>query len=359
MYSTTQSKPKKFKLGRYIVWLIVLIIVLSQVLGWGTTIRMEWQRVIKKWDTYYGLISDLGRIKRMRVKQWLRKHSEELPPLKPGIVTFSGSYTPQEWVKLIDESTGKPQTVRLTLLEWWSSYDIDAKLTELGLIKAGEYHGAITDSSTISEYVQKYSWLGQQYSTTLPSLEWYLYPDTYFIDTSKAIIPQVINTQLKAYQDKVRDIYGNQILWLSSKLKGDGYNFDLSPYAVMKLASVIENEEKSNANKPTIAGAFLNRIQEGMRLDADVTLCYGKAVTYEMCTPAFIVQNLYEESNPYNTRQVKWLPPTPISNPSVATIKALLDYIKSDYFYYLHDNKGQIYPATTVEQHNANKAKYL
>lgn len=72
----------------------------------------------------------------------------------------------------------------------------------------------------------------------------------------------------------------------------------------MKLASVIENEEKSNANKPTIAGVFINRIQKGMRLDADVTLCYGKAVTYTQCTPAFIVDNLYENTNLYNTRQV-------------------------------------------------------
>jgi UPF0755 protein len=72
----------------------------------------------------------------------------------------------------------------------------------------------------------------------------------------------------------------------------------------MRLASVIENEEKANVNKPIIAGIFLNRIQAGMRLDADVTLCYGKAVTYDQCTPAFIVQNLYEKSNPYNTRQV-------------------------------------------------------
>ncbi len=359
MYSTTQAKSKKFKLGRYIIWLLILMVILSQVLWWWTTIHMEWQRIIKKWDTYYGLISDLGRIKRMRVKQWLRKHSDELPPLKPGIVTFSGSYTPEEWVKLIDESTGKPQTTRLTLLEGWSSYDIDAKLTELGLIQAGEYRSAITDASTISEYVQKYNWLWQQYSTTLPSLEWYLYPDTYFIDTSKPVISQVISTQLKAYQDKVWTPYGSQILWLSTKLKWDGYSFDLSPYAIAKLASVIENEEKANANKPTIAGVFLNRIQQGMRLDADVTLCYGKAVTYEMCTPAFIVQNLYEDTNPYNTRQVAWLPPTPISNPSVATIKALLDYKKSDYFYYLHDNKGQIYPAATVEEHNANKAKHL
>lgn len=95
----------------------------------------------------------------MRVKQRLRKHADELPALKPGIVMFSGSYTPQEWVKLIDTSTGKSQTVRLILLEGWSSYDIDAKLTELELIKTGEYHNAITDASIISKYTQQYDWL--------------------------------------------------------------------------------------------------------------------------------------------------------------------------------------------------------
>ena len=359
MYFTTTTKPNKLKIGRYVIWLIIVIIILYRVFSWWTKISMQWQRVIVKGDTYYGLLDDLWWINRMRVKQRLRKHADELPALKPGIVMFSGSYTPQEWVKLIDTSTGKSQTVRLILLEGWSSYDIDAKLTELELIKTGEYHNAITDASIISKYTQQYDWLWKQYVTKLPSLEWYLYPDTYFIDTSKSIIPQVINAQLKAYQDKVWTQYSSQILWLPAKLKWDWYSFDLSPYAVMKLASVIENEEKSNANKPTIAGVFINRIQKGMRLDADVTLCYGKAVTYTQCTPAFIVDNLYENTNLYNTRQVNWLPPTPISNPSVATIKALLNYTKSDYMFYLHDNQGQIYPASNLDQHNANKQKHL
>jgi len=73
----------------------------------------------------------------------------------------------------------------------------------------------------------------------------------------------------------------------------------------MKLASVIENEEKANANKPAIAGIFLNRIQQGMRLDADITLCYGKEITYDLCTPAYIVQNLKDSANGYNTRVEK------------------------------------------------------
>lgn len=359
MYSSKQSKTTKPKIWRYIIWAIVIIIVLSQLISGGTTISMEGQQIIKQWDTYYGLISDLWWINRMRAKQWLRKHADDLPPLKPGIVMFSWSYSVQEWVDLIDASTGKPQTIRLTLLEWWSSYDIDARLTELWLVDAWDYHAAITDPSIINEYAQQYQYLQKQYSTTIPSLEWYLYPDTYFVDTDKDIIRQLLTMQLKAYQDKVREPYSSQILWYSQTLKSDWFTFDLTPYSLMKLASVIENEEKANANKPAIAGIFLNRIQQGMRLDADITLCYGKAVTYDVCTPAFIVQNLKDSANGYNTRVEKWLPPTPISNPSVATIKALLEYKKSWDLYYLHDSSGQIYTAATNDQHNANKVRYL
>lgn len=359
MYWTQQTKPSKPKIWRYIVWLIVLLIIVFQVIGTGASITMQGQQIIKKWDTYYGLISDLWWMSRTKAKQRLRKHSDELPALKPGIVTFSGSYSMQEWVDLIDASTGKPQTLRLTLLEGWSSYDVDARLTELWVIEAGQYHAAITDGSIISEYAQQYQYLQKQYTTTLPSLEWYLYPDTYFVDTDKDITKQLINLQLKAYQDKVREPYNSQILWYSQKLKSDWFTFDLTPYSLMKLASVIENEEKSNANKPSIAGIFLNRIQQGMRLDADITVCYGKAVTYETCTPSYIVQNLKDSANGYNTRVEWWLPPTPISNPSVATIKALLEYKKSWDIFYLHDSSGQIYTAATNDQHNANKAQYL
>jgi len=138
----------------------------------------------------------------------------------------------------------------------------------------------------------------------LTSLEGYLYPDTYFLDITKPIIPQLLTLQLQAFKDKVRTPYGSQISSFSSTLRTSGYEFDLTAYSVIKLASVIENEEKADSNKPLIAGIFLNRIQQGMRLDADVTLCYGKSVTYDQCTPKFIVEYLYEDTNPYNTRQV-------------------------------------------------------
>lgn len=359
MSHRSTTKPKHtIKRGRYIVLLLIIIIVIVSV-SWGVSISMEWQRIITQGDTYAVLLQDMWRRDRTRVKYRMRKHKDQVPVLKPGIVEFSGSYTPVEWFALIDESTGKPQMLRMTLLEWWSSYDVDQKLAWLGISSTWEYHTAITNPAVINEYSQQFKFLWAQRGGSLDSLEWYLYPDTYFIDISKPIIPQLLTLQLQAFQDKVRTPYGSQISSFSSALRTSGYEFDLTAYSLIKLASVIENEEKSDANKPLIAGIFLNRIQQGMRLDADVTLCYGKSVTYDICTPSFIVEHLYDKSNPYNSRQVAWLPPTPISNPSIATIRAVLEYVRSDNLFYLHDAKGTIYPAGTVDQHNANKKQYL
>ena len=96
-----------------------------------------------------------------------------------------------------------------------------------------------------------------------------------------------------------------------------------------------------------------------MRLDADITLCYGLQQPYEACTPAVIAQHINDTTNPYNTRQQKGLPPQPISNPSVESIVAALNPQASDYLFYLHDKSGNIHYAKTVDEHNQNKVNYL
>ncbi len=70
------------------------------------------------------------------------------------------------------------------------------------------------------------------------------------------------------------------------------------------LASIIEKEERYGPNRPTIASVFFNRLETGMRIDADISLCYGLGKGYENCTPEVIVENLYDASNVYNTRAV-------------------------------------------------------
>ena len=127
----------------------------------------------------------------------------------------------------------------------------------------------------------------------------------------------------------------------------------------MALASVIEKEERANAQKPTIAGVFLSRLSQGIQLGADITLCYGMKEPYETCTPSRIVAGIYDTQNPYNTRIQKGLPPTPISNVSDKTFAALLRFTATPYLFYLHDAKGDIHYATTNAEHEINKQKYL
>jgi cell division protein YceG involved in septum cleavage len=76
-----------------------------------------------------------------------------------------------------------------------------------------------------------------------------------------------------------------------------------------------------------------------MRIDADITLCYGLAQSYKSCTPSFIAKNISDTNNVFNTRQKTGLTPMPIANPSVTSIKAVLMFEPSDYLFYLHDNE--------------------
>lgn len=168
------------------------------------------------------------------------------------------------------------------------------------------------------------------------SLEGFLYPDTYFLDKHGLSVQQLIKAQLKNFNEKVWKLYREDFLSFRPQ------NLPLSKYAALVLASVIENEEKNLTNKPIIAGIFINRIEQGMRLDADVTLCYGLQIKYDECRAA-ILPNLNDASNLYNTRKNIGLPPTPISSPSVATINALFHYKNTNALYYLHDEKGQIH----------------
>ena len=120
-------------------------------------------------------------------------------------------------------------------------------------------------------------------------------------------------------------------------------------YNIVTLASIIEKEERNPINKPRVVGIFLNRIQQGMRIDADITLCYGLHQGYEKCKPDLIVRSLKDTTNLYNTRVHSGLTPGPISSPSLETILAVLNVEKTSNLYYLHDMQGNIRYATDLQ----------
>lgn len=291
-----------------------------------------------------------------------RSARKTLPIIQPGTYRFSGDVTFEE---IVDVLKAGPSIVyaSVTILEGRSSYDIDAKLVQDGLIDVGAYRKAITDPARIATLQQKYEFLWSPMlgsaNAKLASLEWFLYPDTYNVDTAKDPIGQLIYLQLENRKKKIWEVHQQDFADISSHLKQQWYTFNLTPYEALVLASIVQKEERSAKNKPAVMSVFYNRIETKMQLDADISLCYGLERPYSACTPAVIVDNLQDKNNQRNTRARAGVPPTPIANPDSESMGAVFSAQKSPYFFYLHDTSGVLHLAKDLSEHQMNKSKYL
>src|SRR4030043_1393669 len=184
----------------------------------------------------------------------------------------------------------------------------------------------------------------EEFLSSSKGKEGYLFPDTYlFPKTGTA--QQVVNKMLTTFDNKI-----------------EPFTKDISPSSLSKneivtLASIVERESRSDSERPVVAGILLNRIDIGMGLGADATVQY--AVGLAEIGGRILSKDDLATASPYNTFRFRGLPPTPIAHPGISSLRAAIFPEESDYLYYLHDAKGQIYYATTLAQHNENIRKYL
>ncbi len=337
-----QSK-KKLKIWRWFLLILLLVIVYQ---AFSNNFSLQKTITIKEGDTFQNLIEDLSWKNKMQIKFYLYRQGDKIDfsKLQMGSYIFSGNYSPVTFVETILKWP-KISYQTIKILEWWSIYDIDNALANKWLISAGEYINFVSNIEIIGKYQQKYPFLQQ---LKLKNLEGFLYPDTYKVDEEKNIIDQLVYLQLETFKKKVWNTASSITLpaWLDW-------------YGAIILASIVEKEEKIDANRPIVAWILLKRYQLWTLVGADISLCYFFEMPYSDCTPSFIASKVQDNENPYNTRRVKWLPPTPVSNPSASSIFAAIQPQMTEYFYYLHDNKGQIYYGKTLEEHNQNKKNYI
>jgi len=179
--------------------------------------------------------------------------------------------------------------------------------------------------------------------------EGYMFPDTYRVpqDASAAAIVALFKENLTSK--------------ITPQMIADAQAQGLNLKEVLTLASIVEREGKTDEDRPVIAGILLNRIKKDWPLQTDATLQY--ALGYQTKTKTWWKKELTNEDkeidSPYNTYKYAGLPPGPISNPGMAAIKAVIYPKKSEYMFYLHDPKGGVHYAKTVEEHNANVTRYL
>jgi UPF0755 protein len=123
------------------------------------------------------------------------------------------------------------------------------------------------------------------------------------------------------------------------------------------LASIVEKETGKAAERPTIAGVYCNRLKIGMKLDADPTVIYP--VTKGKPLGRRILRSELNADNGYNTYRRPGLPPGPIANPGKASIAAVLNPAPTKALYFVADGTGGHVFAETLQQHQANVAKWF
>ncbi|MFA5776171.1 MAG: endolytic transglycosylase MltG [Patescibacteria group bacterium] len=186
----------------------------------------------------------------------------------------------------------------------------------------------------------------------LPS-EGTLFPDTYEFN-SNTDEEGIIDAMRSNYNAKTSDILTNESV---SKTGLPTVN------QVITIASIVEREVIKDEDRRIVAGILIKRFKEDMPLGADATVQYAVAPKIENGNRVWWPKNLtiddLNKASTYNTRKMAGLPPMPICSPSLSSIKAVIGYQSTDYYYYLTDSQGITHYAKTLDEHNKNIFKYL
>lgn len=122
-----------------------------------------------------------------------------------------------------------------------------------------------------------------------------------------------------------------------------------TPYEALILASIIEKESALGSERTEIAGVFVRRLEQGMRLQSDPTVIYGMGVNFD----GNIRREDLRAQTPYNTYRIDGLPPTPIALAGAESIHASLNPAQSSSLYFVSRGDGSHYFSSTLEEHNA------
>ncbi|HHG89092.1 MAG TPA: endolytic transglycosylase MltG [Devosia sp.] len=173
-----------------------------------------------------------------------------------------------------------------------------------------------------------------------------LLPDTYSFERG-ARRQDIIDQMTEALQTQLAQIW-----------EGRDENLPIStPDELLILASIVEKETGLAAERPKVAGVFINRLNRGMRLQSDPTIIYG-ITNGEGTLGRGLRRSEIEASTPYNTYQIDGLPIGPIANPGLESLRAVANPEVTDALYFVADGTGGHAFANTYAEHRENVARW-
>lgn len=268
------------------------------------------------------------------------KMSGSSEKLKPGVYELN---------QTMGASAIIEQLVAGRTVESWVTIPEGKTLREIADILEGKQ---LVDADTFLGFATSQGEIFSEYSFTYDdNLEGYLFPDTYLVE--RGTTPErVIEMMLANFQRKVLDANRSEIARVcAGRLRASGMNAGLRK--ILIVASLIEREARIPADRPKISAVIWNRLAKGMRLEIDATVTYQLGVS--RANKARVYYSDLENDSPYNTYRHGGLPPAPICNPGLASIRAALEPAASDVLFYVARRDGSHVFTRTLEEHNAAK----
>ncbi|MEB3224519.1 MAG: endolytic transglycosylase MltG [Synechococcus sp.] len=260
--------------------------------------------------------------------KWLRL-TERDGSLKAGTYQFS----PNQDLPAIAQQIWSGETVKtsITIPEGWSIRQMAERFEALGFFPAADF---IKATQTIPR--EQFPWLPEG----LTSLEGFLFPDTYFLDTAQPTPAAIIEQMLRQFETVALPLYDAETVPL-----------ELSLAEWVTLASIVEKEAVIPEERPLIAGVFINRLGEGMRLETDPTVEYGLGIRQTKEQPLTLEQ--VRTPNPYNTYLNEGLPPGAIASPGLASFRATSNPEATDFLFFVANYDGTHVFSKTLAEHEA------
>ena len=280
--------------------------------------------------TTTGALADLlasHRVVRTRWDFLLARLVERSRKLQAGEYNFSREASPIQVFERI--ARGDVFYYSLVVPEGRNIFDIAAEVEKLGLCPAARFLAAARNPALIRDLDPR-----------APSLEGYLFPDTYKL--SRHATPESICRMMTG---RFREVWR-------------GLNTGADVHETVTLASLVEREGKLPEERPMIAAVFENRLRIGMKLDCDPTTIYAALLAGRY--RGAIYRSDLDSDHPYNTYRHGGLPPGPIANPGFASIHAVLHPAATEavYFVLRPDGTGAHQFSNNIAAHTAAIQRY-
>ena len=354
-----RSRPTRFRaVGALLVIIVLAALSAAGGIGWlvlyyprqpgpgeGEIVEVELLPGIRP-ETLAARLFDAGALAHPRLFALYLRVLGADRKLRTGAVLLRDDMGPRALLRRVAEGFG-PVEVRITLVEGSTRFDMARELERWGLCRSEAFLRQTENQQLL-----------RQYGLEVAGAEGYLFPDTYRLQDglgARELVRRLLANFRKRTDSLLRES-PEALLRLKQQL-----GWSLSEVVI--LASIVEKEAAVASERPVIAGVFLNRLLKPdfkpRRLQSDPTVAYGCLISIGRASSCStfngwrVTRSMTQDTaNLYNTYRHEGLPPGPICNPGLASVRAVLAPAEHDYLYFVAAGNGRHRFSATLQEHD-------